>query len=76
MVTNPSVLPGIYNTPSFTITRIVGAVFYWACANFGREKGRKNNDLLVLASGLVLGESVASLTGLVSTMMFKRFGGH
>ncbi|KAK4674859.1 OPT superfamily [Podospora pseudopauciseta] len=67
---------GIYNTPSFTITRIMGAVFYWACANFGREKGRKNNDLLVLASGLVLGESVASLTGLVSTMMFKRFGGH
>ncbi|KAK0665241.1 putative oligopeptide transporter [Cercophora samala] len=62
---------GIYNTPSFTITRIMGGLFYWAYAKYRRGKGKENNDILVLASGLVLGESVAGLTGIASTIMFK-----
>ena len=57
---------GIYNTPSFTITRAVGGIFYWV---YKRRCGGRGSNILVLASGLVLGESVASLTSLVVTAM-------
>ncbi|KAK4202791.1 putative oligopeptide transporter [Triangularia verruculosa] len=62
---------GIYNTPSFTITRIMGGVYYWAYTRLRQKKGRENDDILVFASGLVVGEPVASLTCLVSAMMLR-----
>ena len=57
---------GIYNTPSFTITRAVGGIFYWA---YKRRRGGLESNIIVVASGLILGESVASLTSLALTAM-------
>ena len=49
---------GIYNTPSFTITRALGGLIYWL---YKKRNGGNAGDIALLASGLVLGESVASL---------------
>ncbi|KAK0645770.1 OPT oligopeptide transporter protein-domain-containing protein [Cercophora newfieldiana] len=57
---------GMYNTPSFTITRAVGGLFCWA---YKRSRNGCEDSIMVLASGLVLGESVASLTGLALLAM-------
>lgn len=57
-------LPGIYNLPSFTITRALGGLFFAAYKR--RNKGREGN-IMVLASGLVLGETIASLATLALT---------
>jgi uncharacterized oligopeptide transporter (OPT) family protein len=57
---------GIYNMPSFTIARAIGGVFYWVYCR--RNKGQEGN-IIVLASGLVLGESVASLVNLALKAM-------
>ncbi|RYP41074.1 hypothetical protein DL767_001235 [Monosporascus sp. MG133] len=51
---------GIYNTPSFTITRAIGGLMYYTYKK--RNKGEGN--IMVFASGLVLGESIASLVTL------------
>jgi uncharacterized oligopeptide transporter (OPT) family protein len=50
--------------PSFTITRALGGLFFWAHKR--RNEGREGN-IMVLASGLVLGESIASLVTLALT---------
>ncbi|KAI1350930.1 oligopeptide transporter [Xylaria sp. FL0043] len=53
---------GIYLTPSFTLARAVGAVgaYYWVSI-----LNRSNTSLLVFASGLILGEGLASIVSLV-----------
>jgi len=48
------------------MTRALGGVFYWAHTH--RRKGREGN-IIVLASGLVLGESVASLVNVAFTAL-------
>ncbi|VVT43672.1 uncharacterized protein SAPINGB_P000092 [Magnusiomyces paraingens] len=59
---------GIYNTPSFTLARFLGGLFaaYWV-----RLKNNSDNDatlkLVVLSSGLVLGEGVFSIISLIMT---------
>ncbi len=58
--------PGVYLMPSFSMTRALGGVFYWAYTH--RRKGREGN-IIVLASGLVLGESVASLVNVAFTAL-------
>lgn len=47
--------------PSFPLARAAGGVFVWAVKR--HQKGREGN-IIILASGLVLGESVASLVKL------------
>ncbi|CAH0021640.1 unnamed protein product [Clonostachys rhizophaga] len=48
---------GIYNTPSFTITRAVGGLVYlWY-----KQRHQGEGSIILLASGLLLGESIASL---------------
>ncbi|KAI8946391.1 oligopeptide transporter [Xylaria longipes] len=53
---------GMYLTPSFTLARAVGAVgaYYWVSI-----LKRSNTSLLVFASGLILGEGLASIVSLV-----------
>ncbi|GAP92893.1 putative OPT superfamily oligopeptide transporter [Rosellinia necatrix] len=53
---------GMYLTPSFTLARAVGAVgaYYWV-----HIMKRSNTSLLVFASGLILGEGLASIVSLV-----------
>lgn len=52
--------------PSFTIARFLGGVTYWGYCQ--RHKGQEKN-IIVFASGLVLGESIASLVNLALAAM-------
>ncbi|MCJ1313733.1 hypothetical protein MMC25_007413 [Agyrium rufum] len=56
-----AVAVGMYNTPSFTLARFVGGMVsgYWV-----HYKGREEVGVVVLASGLILGEGVASIVNL------------
>lgn len=57
-----AVAVGMYNTPSFTLARTVGGLItgYWV-----RWKGKGETKVIVLASGLILGEGVVSIVNLV-----------
>ncbi|KIW47009.1 uncharacterized protein PV06_02623 [Exophiala oligosperma] len=57
-----AVAVGMYNTPSFTLARTVGGVIsYWWIT----WKQRGETRVIVLASGLILGEGVVSILNLV-----------
>ncbi|KAK5052045.1 hypothetical protein LTR84_002849 [Exophiala bonariae] len=57
-----AVAVGMYNTPSFTLARTAGGVvsLWWV-----HWKGRGETTVVVLASGLILGEGVVSIVNLV-----------
>lgn len=57
-----AVAVGMYNTPSFTLARTVGGLIslWWIT-----WKGRGETGVIVLASGLILGEGVVSIVNLV-----------
>lgn len=50
--------------PFFTITRALGGLIFWA---YKRHNKGREGTIMILASGLVLGESVASLVTLALT---------
>lgn len=57
-----AVAVGMYNTPSFTLARTIGGVIsYWWVS--WRQRGETR--VIVLASGLILGEGVMSIVNLV-----------
>ncbi|KAK3673251.1 OPT super [Recurvomyces mirabilis] len=56
-----AVAVGMYNTPSFTIARTAGGVLAWW---WTRWKGREETPMIVLASGLILGEGLVSIVNL------------
>jgi uncharacterized oligopeptide transporter (OPT) family protein len=53
---------GMYNTPSFTLARTMGGLIslWWR-----RWKGRSETPIIVLASGLILGEGLFSIVNLL-----------
>jgi len=53
---------GMYNTPSFTLARSVGGIVSWWWVSW---KGRSETRVIVLASGLILGEGVVSIVTLL-----------
>lgn len=57
---------GMYNTPSFTLARTVGGLLslWWR-----RWKGRSETPIIVLASGLILGEGLFSIVNLLLASM-------
>lgn len=57
-----AVAVGMYNTPSFTLARTVGGLIslWWIT-----WKGKSETAVIVLASGLILGEGVVSIVNLV-----------
>jgi OPT family oligopeptide transporter len=57
-----AVAVGMYNTPSFTLARTAGGVVSWWWVHW---KGRGETTVIVLASGLILGEGVVSIINLV-----------
>ena len=61
-----AVAVGMYNTPSFTLARTVGGVvtLWWV-----QWKGRNETRVIVLASGLILGEGVVSILNLIMASM-------
>jgi OPT family oligopeptide transporter len=56
-----AVAVGMYNVPSFTIARTIGGLFdlWW------RKQGKDGTNIIILASGLILGEGVFSIVNLV-----------
>ena len=53
---------GMYNVPSFTLARAVGGFVNWYWKSYKR---REETPIVVLASGLVLGEGVVSIVNLL-----------
>jgi len=53
---------GMYNVPSFTLARTIGGLvsLWWK-----RYKGRPETPIVVLASGLILGEGLFSIVNLL-----------
>ena len=54
--------PGMYNVPSFTLARTIGGLVNWYWRSCRR---REETPLIVLASGLILGEGVMSIINLL-----------
>ncbi|KAG8528175.1 uncharacterized protein KY384_007092 [Bacidia gigantensis] len=57
-----AVAVGMYNVPSFTLARAVGGLIAWYWSVL---KGNEETPVVVLASGLILGEGVVSIVNLV-----------
>ncbi|KAK5715945.1 OPT superfamily [Elasticomyces elasticus] len=57
-----AVAVGMYNTPSFTLARTVGGVGAWGWVRLRRGEGE--TGMIVLASGLILGEGLVSIVNL------------
>lgn len=56
-----AVAVGMYNTPSFTLARTIGGLLNWY---WRIHKGREDTPVIVLASGLILGEGLFSIVNL------------
>ena len=56
-----AVAVGMYNEPSFTLARAVGGLVNWYWRN---HLGREETPIIVLASGLILGEGLVSILNL------------
>ena len=56
-----AVAVGMYNTPSFTLARTAGGLLMWYWKSW---KGREETPMIVLASGLILGEGLLSIVNL------------
>ncbi|KAL8952616.1 MAG: hypothetical protein Q9222_001490 [Ikaeria aurantiellina] len=57
-----AVAVGMYNTPSFTLARTVGGLVNWYWSSYRK---REDTPVIVLASGLILGEGLLSILNLV-----------
>ncbi|OCL12284.1 OPT superfamily oligopeptide transporter [Glonium stellatum] len=57
-----AVAVGMYNVPSFTLARSIGGVLNWW---WTRYKGKSETRIIVLASGLILGEGLFSIVNLL-----------
>lgn len=56
-----AVAVGMYNTPSFTLARTAGGLLAWYWTQYKR---REETPMIVLASGLILGEGLLSIVNL------------
>ena len=61
-----AVAVGMYNVPSFTLARTIGGVLNWYWRVY---RGREDTPVIVLASGLILGEGVVSIVNLLLASM-------
>ncbi|KAL3421054.1 OPT oligopeptide transporter [Phlyctema vagabunda] len=57
-----AVAVGMYNVPSFTLARAIGGFVSWYWKSYKR---REETPIVVVASGLILGEGVISIVNLV-----------
>lgn len=53
---------GMYNAPSLTLPRVLGGILYWICYT---RLGVDPITLRLISAGLILGESILSLAGLL-----------
>ena len=56
-----AVAVGMYNVPSFTLARTLGGLINWYWRIY---RGREDTPVIVLASGLILGEGLVSIVNL------------
>ncbi len=56
-----AVAVGMYNVPSFTLARAIGGLLNWYWSTY---RGREETPVIVLASGLILGEGLMSIVNL------------
>jgi OPT family oligopeptide transporter len=56
-----AVAVGMYNTPSFTLARTIGGLMAWYWTQW---KQREETPMIILASGLILGEGLVSIVNL------------
>ncbi|KAK4999189.1 OPT superfamily [Elasticomyces elasticus] len=56
-----AVAVGMYNTPSFTVARTIGGLICWYWRSWRKEP---ETPIIVLASGLILGEGLLSIANL------------
>ena len=59
-----AVAVGMYNTPSFTLARTMGGLVNYWWVQRSPSKGEGEAKIIVLASGLILGEGVVSILNL------------
>ena len=52
----------MYNVPSFTLARTIGGLVNWYWRIY---RAREDTPVIVLASGLILGEGVVSIVNLL-----------
>lgn len=52
----------MYNVPSFTLARTIGGLVNWYWTSY---RGRTETSIVILASGLILGEGVVSIVNLL-----------
>jgi uncharacterized oligopeptide transporter (OPT) family protein len=52
----------MYNVPSFTLARTAGGLINWYWRSY---KKREDTPVIILASGLILGEGVFSIVNLL-----------
>lgn len=63
---------GMYTVPTFTLSRVLGGLFTWV---YLRQTSAKRIVIGVVASGMMLGESLGSLGGLfLSILQAPQFG--
>lgn len=64
---------GMYNTPSFTLARVIGGLIegHWRRKEVADAQHRKNREtnLILVASGAIIGEGIASLLNLGLTAL-------
>ena len=61
-----AVAVGMYNVPSFTLARTFGGMISWYWCSY---RGREETPVIVLASGLILGEGLVSIVNLLMASM-------
>ncbi|KAH8816302.1 oligopeptide transporter-like protein [Xylogone sp. PMI_703] len=61
-----AVAVGMYNVPSFTLARAVGGLLDWYWRSYRK---REETPMVILASGLILGEGVVSILNLILASM-------
>jgi uncharacterized oligopeptide transporter (OPT) family protein len=59
----------MYNVPSFTLARAIGGFLNWYWRFY---RGREETPIIVLASGLILGEGVLSIANLLMASLNVR----
>ncbi|KAF8339863.1 OPT oligopeptide transporter [Cantharellus anzutake] len=63
---------GFLNTPSFSLARLIGGIIEYTYHQHLSRMGRSQSDsikIIIVASGLVLGEGVVSVVGLILRMV-------
>lgn len=60
-----AVAVGMYNVPSFTLARTIGGIINWYWKGY---RQREETPVIVLASGLILGEGLISIVNLLLAM--------